>query len=93
MRLLDSHTLLWWVRDDPALRKRARTLITDSANECYVSHASAWEMAIKASLGKLTLPSTVERFVVAAPGVELVDAEWAYLEPEGVGEWSVPAEG
>lgn len=62
--LLDSHTLLWWVRDDPALRKRARTLIADAANECYVSHASAWEMAIKASLGKLTLPSTVERFVV-----------------------------
>ena len=62
--LLDSHTLLWWVRDDPALRKRARTLIADPANECYVSHASAWEMAIKASLGKLTLPSTVERFVV-----------------------------
>lgn len=62
--LLDSHTLLWWVRDDPALKKRARTLIADSANECYVSHASAWEMAIKASLGKLTLPSTVERFVV-----------------------------
>ena len=62
--LLDSHTFLWWVRDDPALRKRARTLISDTGNECFVSHASAWEMAIKASLGKLTLPSTVERFVV-----------------------------
>ena len=62
--LLDSHTFLWWVRDDPALRKRARTLISDTGNECFVSHASTWEMAIKASLGKLTLPSTVERFVV-----------------------------
>ena len=62
--LLDSHTFLWWVRNDPALRRRARTLIADTGNECYVSHASVWEMAIKTSLGKLTLPSTAERFVV-----------------------------
>lgn len=61
--LLDSHTFLWWVRNDPALKRRARTLIADTSNECYVSHVSAWEMAIKASLGRLTLPSTVERFV------------------------------
>lgn len=63
--LLDSHAFLWWVGDDPALKRRARTLIADPANECYVSHASVWEMAIKASVGKLTLPSTAERFVAA----------------------------
>jgi PIN domain nuclease of toxin-antitoxin system len=62
--LLDSHTFLWWVKDDPALRRRARAAITDADNECFLSHASIWEMAIKASLGKLKLPSTVERFVV-----------------------------
>jgi PIN domain nuclease of toxin-antitoxin system len=62
--LLDSHTFLWWVTDDPALRRRARTAIADADNECFLSHASIWEMAIKASLGKLKLPSTVERFVV-----------------------------
>ena len=62
--LLDSHTFLWWVTADPSLRKRARALISDSSNECYVSHASAWEMAIKASLRTLTLPSTAERFVL-----------------------------
>lgn len=62
--LLDSHTFLWWVRNDPALKKRTQALIADTGNECYVSHASAWEMAIKASLGKLTLPSTVEQFVI-----------------------------
>ena len=62
--LLDSHAFLWWVRDDPALTRRARTAIADAENECFLSHASVWEMAIKASLGKLKLPTTVERFVV-----------------------------
>jgi PIN domain nuclease of toxin-antitoxin system len=62
--LLDSHTFLWWVRDDPSLARRARTAIADTENECFLSHASVWEMAIKASLGKLKLPATVERFAV-----------------------------
>jgi PIN domain nuclease of toxin-antitoxin system len=62
--LLDSHTFLWWVNGDPALRRRARAAIADADNECFLSHASVWEMAIKASLGKLRLPSTLERFVV-----------------------------
>ena len=44
--LLDSHTFLWWVRNDRALKKRARALIADAGNDCYVSHASVWEMAI-----------------------------------------------
>lgn len=61
--LLDSHAFLWWVKDDPALTRRARTAIADTANECFLSHASVWEMAIKASLGKLKLPAPVERFV------------------------------
>jgi PIN domain nuclease of toxin-antitoxin system len=62
--LLDSHAFLWWVTDDPGLSRRARAAIADPGNECFLSHASVWEMAIKASLRKLTLPSTVERFVV-----------------------------
>lgn len=62
--LLDAHAFLWWVTDDPALKRRARAAIADVDNECFVSHASVWEMAIKAALGKLKLPSTVARFVV-----------------------------
>src|SRR5215813_12199086 len=62
--LLDSHTFLWWVKNDAALSRGARAAIADPDNECFLSHASIWEMGIKASLGKLTLPSTVERFVL-----------------------------
>ena len=62
--LLDAHTFLWWVTNDPALKRRARAAIAEVANQCFLSHASVWEMALKAALGKLKLPSPVGRFVV-----------------------------
>ena len=52
--LLDTHALFWFVSNDGALSASARTLI-EEADEVFVSVASAWEAAIKAKLGKLTL--------------------------------------
>lgn len=54
--LVDTHALLWWLADDPALSRAARDRIADPANELLVSAASVWEIAIKRSLGKLTAP-------------------------------------
>ena len=54
--LLDTHTLLWWLADDPALSGPAREAIANPANEPLVSAVSIWEIAIKRSLGKLTAP-------------------------------------
>jgi len=51
--LLDTHTLLWWLSDDPALSVSARKLIARAKNTLLVSAASAWEIAIKFRLGKL----------------------------------------
>ena len=51
--LLDTHALLWWLSDDPALSRRARTLIANTAHTIVVSAASAWEIATKVRLGKL----------------------------------------
>ena len=53
--LLDTHTLLWFLRDDPQLSKMAKRLIEDPGNRKLVSVASCWEIAIKAGLGKLDL--------------------------------------
>jgi len=61
--LLDTHTFLWWVTDSPELSISARKAISDNRNECFLSIASCWEMAIKSSLGKLRLTKPVERFV------------------------------
>ena len=58
--LLDTHTFLWWNLDDLHLSIRAREVIADGKNEIFLSAASAWEIAIKAYKGKLTLP---ERFL------------------------------
>jgi PIN domain nuclease of toxin-antitoxin system len=51
--LLDTHTLLWWLADDPALTQAAREVIEDTNNILYVSAASAWEIATKVRIGKL----------------------------------------
>jgi PIN domain nuclease of toxin-antitoxin system len=51
--LLDTHALLWWLSDDPALTRAARKVIAETKNILMVSAASAWEIAIKVRLGKL----------------------------------------
>jgi PIN domain nuclease of toxin-antitoxin system len=51
--LLDTHVLLWWLLDMEALSSVARATIADTANEIFVSAASAWEIAIKYKQGKL----------------------------------------
>jgi PIN domain nuclease of toxin-antitoxin system len=61
--LLDTHTFLWWVRGGPGLSRRARSAIANSRNECFVSVASGWEIAIKVSLGKLRIDAPLDRFV------------------------------
>lgn len=69
--LLDTHTFLWWVDDAPELSAKARRVIADAKNECYLSTASVWEIAIKASVGKLRLTQSVFKYVpehVAANG-------------------------
>ncbi len=54
--LLDTHTLIWFLEDNPRLADNARRAIEDPANPAFVSIASGWEMAIKVALGKLKLP-------------------------------------
>ena len=50
--LLDTHTLLWFLQDDPQLPEMVANEITNIENNCYVSIASLWEIAIKINLGK-----------------------------------------
>jgi PIN domain nuclease of toxin-antitoxin system len=50
--LLDTHVLLWWLDDDPRLRRAARDSIA-RAETALVSIASLWEVSIKHRVGKL----------------------------------------
>jgi PIN domain nuclease of toxin-antitoxin system len=63
--LLDTHSFLWWVTDDPRLSPRAREIMSDGENRLFFSAASAWEIAIKAGLGRLTFSEPIAPFVLA----------------------------
>lgn len=62
--LLDTHTFLWWITDDPRLSSRSREIIADGNNELFLSASSGWEIAIKARLGKLEIPGNVDSFIL-----------------------------
>lgn len=53
--LLDTHVFIWFIEGSEQLPPNIRTKILDINNDCYISIASLWEMAIKSSMGKLIL--------------------------------------
>jgi len=59
--LLDTHAFLWWCEDSPELSQGAREAM--ETNDCFVSFASFWEIAIKYSLEKIRLPVPPERYL------------------------------
>jgi PIN domain nuclease of toxin-antitoxin system len=61
--LLDTQAFLWWASGSGHLSARATDLIADPASEVLVSVASVWEIAIKASIGRLELDEPVETFL------------------------------
>ncbi len=62
--LLDTHAFLWFIMGDSKLSSTARSAIENPSNEKLISAGSIWEIAIKASLGKLTL---AEPFPILIP--------------------------
>ncbi len=53
--LIDTHILIWYGAGTKYLKPNTVALLRNPDNEIFVSHASIWEMAIKASIGKLQL--------------------------------------
>ncbi len=80
--LLDTHALIWFCEGNPALSTNARAAMEDPANERFVSHATAWEMAIKLSMGKLRLQLDYD---LMFPGV--LDANDFTLLPPMLGHY------
>jgi PIN domain nuclease of toxin-antitoxin system len=64
--LLDTHVLIWAVDDPARLSPVAKEHLEDPANDLLVSAATVWELAIKVSLGKLTLTEPFEPWMSAA---------------------------
>ena len=78
--LLDTHTLLWWLEENPSLPRSARKLIANKNNDVLISAASAWEIATKVPLGKLPV------------AIDLAHDFSAYLERERFETLAVSAE-
>lgn len=56
--LLDTHTIIWSLFETRKLSKKANDIILNLNNAIFVSSISIWEIALKYSLNKLTLPDT-----------------------------------
>ena len=78
--LLDTHVWLWWQAGDARLGSQARQRL-ERASEVRFSAASAWEIAIKVGIGKLTLPKRADIEVeLAESGFVALPVEIAHAE-------------
>lgn len=61
--LVDTHALLWFLTDDPALSPVAKSTMESNDGVLLVSAASLWEIAITVSLGKLDAPDDLPALI------------------------------
>lgn len=79
--LIDTHTFLWFIHDDPNLSDRAALLLESDA-DLLLSTASLWEIAIKVNLQKLTLPDAYEIFIphqIQVNSIEILPIQISHL--------------
>jgi PIN domain nuclease of toxin-antitoxin system len=79
--LIDTHTFLWFIHDDPNLSDRAASLL-ESDVDLLLSTASLWEIAIKVNLQKLTLPDAYEIFIphqIQINSIEILPIQMSHL--------------
>lgn len=75
--LLDTHVLIWWDEGE-SLSKRAADAIR-RADQVYVSAVTGWEIAIKASLGRIETTRSVA-VATAESGFEELPVRLAHAE-------------
>jgi PIN domain nuclease of toxin-antitoxin system len=63
--LLDSTIWLWSVDSVEKINQECRDILENGREEIYLSAASAWELSIKARLGKLHLPGSPAQCIPA----------------------------
>lgn len=80
--LLDTHSFLWFIGGNNRLSPMARAFIEDADNRPLLSMVSLWEMAIKLSIGKLSLGEPFEILIPAQMklnGIEVLQIEIAHV--------------
>lgn len=80
--LLDTHAFLWFIGADKRLSATARSTIEDPDNSCFLSMASAWELSIKGSQGKITFGEPFESFLpeqLSLNGFDFFNITWQHV--------------
>ena len=77
--LLDTHVLVWWLKDNPKLASKPRALISGGAVEVLFSAASCWEASIKHRLGKFELPGSALMRMATDSGFRYIGIEASHL--------------
>jgi len=77
--LLDTHALLWALSAPQQLPVSLRRAIQAAENDVYASLVSAWEIAIKAALGKLEFDVRSLERTLAATGIQLLDVNLQHV--------------
>ena len=81
MRLLvDTHAFLWFLAGDRRLSAAARRAIEEADGEWWLSAASVWELSIKSSLGRLTLPAPADEYIAdkVRQGLHVLSVDWPH---------------
>ena len=81
--LLDTNAIIWWDSKSSKLSKKAEDAIRDASNEIFISVVSAWEMQIKAQIGKLKQNKPwrdVIREQIQVNGFSLLRPELSHIE-------------
>ena len=78
--LLDTHVLIWWDEGAPVSKGAAAAI--REAEQVYVSAVTGWEIAIKASLGRIETTREVAA-AVAESGFEELPLRLSHAEALG----------
>ncbi|MCE7065619.1 type II toxin-antitoxin system VapC family toxin [Dyadobacter sp. CY326] len=69
--LLDTHSLIWFLENNPKLSPAAKAIIEDLENDIFVSIASWLEISVKVTVGKLELPDSLSRIISRAASIQI----------------------
>ena len=61
--LLDTHAFIWFINGDNQLSSKSKKIIKNIDNNCFISIASIWDIAIKISLKRLDINSGFKNLV------------------------------
>ncbi len=77
--LLDTHVLLWWLRDTIDLAARTKAVLADPNAQLMASVASFWEISIKWRRGQIDISGTDLHSETVADGIPIVGIAFPHL--------------